>query len=145
MTDSERLMYDVMGAFARGNVPVIYYGAMVTKLILLEHGFADFARETQDIDASCAGDNPPPMEKLTPMLNAALSGLGLTAAVKREYREKMSAGYRVIDAGGDVKLSIDIDMRTAVDSRKYQFGNITFQGVKVEASTPFSSMQILVS
>ena len=52
LTDSEKLMYDVMGAIANSNVPVIYKGAMVTKLILREHDFDDFVRETQDIDAS---------------------------------------------------------------------------------------------
>ena len=129
LTDSEKLMYDVMGAIANSNVPVIYKGAMVTKLILREHDFDDFVRETQDIDASWAGGNPPSMEQLTAMLNNALSGLGLAAAVKREYGDKMSAGYKIADSVGDVKLSIDIDMRTAVDSRTYQFGNVTFQGV----------------
>ena len=129
LTDSEKLMYDVMGAIANSNVPVIYKGAMVTKLILREHDFDDFVRETQDVDASWAGGNPPPMEQLTAMLNNALSGLGLTATVKREYGDKISAGYKILDSAGDIKLSIDIDMRSAVDSRTYQFGNVTFQGV----------------
>ena len=48
-----------MGAIADGNVPVIYKGAMITKLILQENDFDDFLRETQDIDASWAGANPP--------------------------------------------------------------------------------------
>jgi hypothetical protein len=72
------------------------------------------------------------MERLTSMLNNALSELGLTAVVKRDYGEKMSAGYRIIDTDGNVMLSIDIDMRAAVDSMTYQFGNVTFQGVTPE-------------
>jgi len=129
LTDSEKLMYDVMGAIANSNVPVVYKGAMVTKLILREHYFDDFVRETQDIDASWAGADPPPMEQLTEMLNRALSGLGLTATVKREYGDKISAGFKIFDAVGDEKLSIDIDMRAAIDSRIYHFGNVTFHGV----------------
>jgi hypothetical protein len=128
-TDSEKLMYNVMGVIASSNMPVIYKGAMVTKLILHEYNFDDFVRETEDIDASWAGTNPPPMEMLTDMLNNALSGLGLTAVVKREYGDKISAGYKIFKSVGDIKLSIDIDMRTAVDSRTYQFGNVTFRGV----------------
>ena len=135
LTDSEKLMYEVMGAIADSKIPVIYKGAMVTKLILREHDFDDFARETQDIDASWAGAEPPPMEKLTEMLNAALASLSLTAVVKREYGDKISAGYKIIDSGGDVKLSIDIDMRASIDSRTYQFGNISFEGV-----TPYNVM-----
>ena len=116
LTDSEKLMYDVMGAIANSNVPVIYKGAMVTKLILREHDFDDFVRETQDVDASWAGGNPPTMEQLTAMLNNALVGLGLTATVKREYGDKISAGYKILDPNGDIKLSIDIDMRSAVEA-----------------------------
>jgi hypothetical protein len=102
---------------------------MITKLILQENEFDDFVRETQDIDASWAGGNPPPMEQLTAMLNRALSELGLTAEVKREYAEKMSAGFKILDKSGDAKMSIDIDMRAAVDSRAYRYGNVTFRGV----------------
>jgi len=129
ITDSEKLMYDIMGAIADGNVPFIYKGAMITKLILQENDFNDFTRETQDIDASWAGERPPPMQQLTDMLNRALSRLGLRAVVKRDYGEKISAGFKIVDASGDVKLSIDIDMRFVVDSRTYRFGNVTFQGV----------------
>jgi hypothetical protein len=129
LTDSEKLMYDVMGAIANDNVPVIYKGAMVTKLILRENHFDAFTRETQDIDASWAGVNSPTMERLTAMLNHALSSLGLTAVVKREYGEKISAGFKIVDTIGDIKLSIDIDMRAAADSRTYQYESITFQGV----------------
>lgn len=129
LTEQEKLMYDVMGAIAGGDVPVVYKGAMITKLILQENEFDDFVRETQDIDASWAGGNPPPMEQLTAMLNRALSELGLTAEVKREYAEKMSAGFKILDKYGDAKMSIDIDMRAAVDSRAYRYGNVTFRGV----------------
>jgi hypothetical protein len=128
LTDSEKLMYDVMGAIANGNVPVIYKGAMITKLILQENGFDDFARETTDIDASWVGASSPPMEQLTAMLNDVLSALGLKALVKREYSEKMSAGFNIIDSDGVEKLSIDIDMRATINSRTYQYGNTTFLG-----------------
>jgi hypothetical protein len=113
LTDSEKLMYSVMGAIADGSVPLVYKGAMVTKLILREHNVDDFSRETQDVDASWAGAAPPPMEQLTAMLNRALSRLGLIALVKREYGEKMSAGFKIIDSIGDVTLSVDTHLETA--------------------------------
>ena len=72
LSDSEKLMYEVMGAIASGSVPVVYKGAMVTKLILKEHNFVDFVRETQDIDASWASAKLPLMKQLTTMLNNAL-------------------------------------------------------------------------
>ena len=51
LTDSEKLMYDVMGEIAIGSVPIIYKGAMITKLILRENDFEGFARETQTLVA----------------------------------------------------------------------------------------------
>lgn len=129
LTAGERLMYGVMCAIANDSMPIVYKGAMITKLILLENKFNDFARETYDIDASWVGENLPLMEQLTERLNSALAGLGLNAVAKREYGQKMSAGFKILDADGDVKMSIDIDMRAVVDSRTYQYGNMTFQGV----------------
>ena len=123
-------MYGVMGAIASSGLPVVYKGALVTKLILQENAFDDFVRETQDIDASWAGENHPPMELLTEMLNRALNGRGLNAVVVREHGERMSACYDIIDTvNNELAMTIDIDMRTAIDSRTYQFGNVMFQGV----------------
>jgi hypothetical protein len=128
LTDSEKLMYDVMTVLERRGIPVVYKGAMVTKLILQENHFDDFARETQDIDASWAGASNPPMEQLTDMLNRAVAKLELTAVVKREYSEQKSAGLSIIDADGNEKLSIDIDMRRTIDSRIYRHGDVAFMG-----------------
>jgi len=130
LTAQEKRMYDVMSAIANSNVPVVYKGALITKLILQENQFDDFVRETLDIDASWVGTAPPPMENLTAMLNRALYGLGLNVTAIREHGEKVSACYDIYDAAsGELAMNIDIDMRAAVDSRTYQFGNVTFQGV----------------
>jgi len=130
LTDQEKRMYDVMGAIANSDVPVIYKGALVTKLILHENQFDDFVRETRDIDASWAGATPPPTELLTEMLNRALTGLNLQAVAVREHGENMSASYDIFDmSNNELSMTIDIDMRSAVDSRTYQFDNVTFQGV----------------
>ena len=56
-------MYDIMAAIADGNVPFIYKGAMITKLILQENDFDDFACVTQDIDASWSGERLPSMQQ----------------------------------------------------------------------------------
>jgi hypothetical protein len=123
-------MYAVMGVIADGNVPVIYKGALITKLILQENQFDAFVRETRDIDASWAGATPPPMELLTEMLNRALTGLNLKAVAVREHGEKMSASYDIFDmSNNELSMTIDIDMRSAVESRTYIYGNVTFQGV----------------
>jgi len=130
LTEQEKKMYDVMGTIASNDVPVIYKGALVTKLILQENNFDDFVRETRDIDASWAGATPPSMEQLTIMLNRALIGLNLEAVAVREHGEKMSASYDIFDMlNSELTMTIDIDMRSAVESRTYQFNTMTFKGV----------------
>jgi len=111
LTDQEKRMYDVIGAITDNNVPVVYKGALVTKLILHENQFGDFVRETQDIDASWIGSAPPPMEQLTDMLNRAIANMNLTAVAVREHGEKMSASYDIIDlSNNELCMTIDIDM-----------------------------------
>ncbi|MDR1703758.1 MAG: nucleotidyl transferase AbiEii/AbiGii toxin family protein [Clostridiales bacterium] len=129
LTELEKQMYDVIGAISNGNIPVIFKGAMVTKLILQENHFCEFIRETRDIDASWVG-NTPPMEQITVMLNQALSLLDLYAVATREHGEKMSACYDILGAtNNELYMTIDIDMRQSTDIRTYQYGSVTFRGV----------------
>jgi hypothetical protein len=133
LSDKEKLMYRIMGAVADSGVPLIYKGAMVTKLLLLEHQFNDFSRETQDIDASWDGNRLPTMDALTAALNNALSPFDMRAIVKREYGEKKSAGFNVVyESSGEPAVSVDIDMRSDKGSRTYTYGDITFRGVTVD-------------
>jgi hypothetical protein len=50
-TDLEKKLYQIIWAFEGNNIPIIYKGATVTKLILQENHFAEFIRHTKDIDA----------------------------------------------------------------------------------------------
>ena len=130
LTVQEKRMYDVMCAIKEHNVPVVYKGALITKLILQENQFSEFIRETQDIDASWVGASPPSMDNLTAMLNNSINILGLIAVVVREHGEKTSASYDVFGAAhGELVMTIDIDMRKTVESQTYHFGNVSFQGV----------------
>ncbi|MDR2387488.1 MAG: nucleotidyl transferase AbiEii/AbiGii toxin family protein [Deltaproteobacteria bacterium] len=122
-------MYDVMGALVSLGVPIVYKGAMITKLILQENHFDDFTRETRDIDIHWVESKLPSMEDLKETLNRALARFGLTAVTKRAYGENKAAGFRIFDANGKKKLMIDVNMGSVVDIQRYQFGNVTFQGV----------------
>jgi len=133
LTDKENLIYRIMGAVANSEVPVVYKGAMVTKLLLLENDFSAFSRETQDIDASWAGERLPTMEELTATLNKALAPFAMKAIVKREYGEKKSAGFNLVyKNSGELVVSMDIDMRPEKGSREYRHGDITFLGATVD-------------
>jgi hypothetical protein len=133
LSDKEKLMYRIMGAITDSGVPLVYKGAMVTKLVLLEHKFSAFSRETQDIDASWADNRLPTMETLTAALNKALTPLAMRAIVKREYGEKKSAGFNVVyENSGELAVSVDIDMRAEKGSQIYRYDDITFRGATVD-------------
>jgi hypothetical protein len=122
-------MYEVMGAIVSVGAPIVYKGAMITKLIFQENHFDDFTRETKDIDINWVDAKLPSMERLKETLNRALAGFELTAVAKREYGENKSAGFIVFDANGKKKLLIDVNMGPVVESRIYQFENHAFPGV----------------
>jgi len=52
MTEHERLMYQVLGRISDSDAPLVFKGALITKLILVENGFTNLERRTKDIDAN---------------------------------------------------------------------------------------------
>ena len=71
MTGQEKLMYRIIGKISDINAPLVFKGALITKLILLENGYADIERATKDIDANWIG-SPPPTEILVETINESL-------------------------------------------------------------------------
>jgi hypothetical protein len=64
MAEHEKLMYQILGKVSETNTPIVFKGALVTKLILAENGFTSLERRTVDIDANWTGE-PPTMDYLT--------------------------------------------------------------------------------
>ena len=52
MTEKERFMYLIMGKISESDAPIVFKGAMITKLILSEGGYTALERQTKDIDAN---------------------------------------------------------------------------------------------
>ena len=55
MTDKETTMYQILGQICQADAPIVFKGALVTKLILSEHGYTALERQTRDIDANWIG------------------------------------------------------------------------------------------
>ena len=58
MTEKEKLMYDIISKISDMDVPIVFKGALITKLILDEHGYKEIQRMTKDIDANWVGSPP---------------------------------------------------------------------------------------
>jgi len=68
----ERLMYQIIGKITDANAPIVFKGALITKLILKENGYSEIERQTNDIDANWVGE-PPTMDDLASVINHSLT------------------------------------------------------------------------
>jgi hypothetical protein len=131
MTELEQKMYQILGAVSATDVPVVFKGALITKLILVENGFISLIRQTRDIDADWTG-SPPAMDNLVDAINRSLKIFGgeLYAVAEREYGEKRTAGLSIVEAATDARIvSMDIGIRPVIGSKIYYYGEIGIRGV----------------
>lgn len=130
MNEKEKLMYSILAKISNTDAPIVFKGALITKLILAEHEFDKIKRMTKDIDANWVG-KPPSMQILVNTINKALGGHGEYEAVaSREYGEKKSAGVKIVKKNTDDEvISIDIDMKPLVGSKIYYIGETNIRGV----------------
>ena len=95
MTDHERLMYEVLTRISVTDAPIVFKGALITKLILAEREFSLLERNTADIDANWT-DTPPSMDDLADTIQNALADMQdqFYAEPVREYGKKSRQAYR---------------------------------------------------
>ena len=131
MIEHEQLMYEVLEIISKSNAPIVFKGALITKLILAEHGYTTIDRITRDIDANWV-DTPPSMHVLVSAINQSLESLNgvLHAEAVREYGEKKSAGISIVNsATGNRIISMDITIKPVIGSRIYHYGEVGIRGV----------------
>ena len=131
MTEKERLMYQIMGKISESDAPIVFKGALITKLILADGGFTALERQTKDIDANWIGE-PPTMDALEDTLNKSLGEMQnqFYAVAFREYGEKMSAGISIRWKDTDEEIMpIDISIKPVHGSKIYYHGEAGIRGV----------------
>ncbi len=133
MTEIESLMYRILSKMSKSDAPLVFKGALITKLILTGCGYDALERHTRDIDANWIG-TPPSMAELAAVINQALGDMQeeFDAIPIREYGEKMSAGISIREKRtGKEAFAMDIDMRPIADSTIYHFGDAEIKGILV--------------
>jgi hypothetical protein len=131
MGDQEKTMYRILGAISAMDAPIIFKGALITRLVLSENGFSSALRQTKDIDANWTGEAPT-MRELENAINHALKVFGgeYLAVATREYSEKQTAGISIVStATGKEIMSMDIGVKPVSGSRLYYYGEIGIKGV----------------
>ena len=131
MTDRENIMYQILGKISETDVPIVFKGALITKLILAEHGYTTLERQTRDIDANWIGA-PPPMDELENTINRSLEAFigKFYAEAFREYGDKKSAGIYIIESATNERIvTMDVDIRPICGSRTYHYSEVGIRGV----------------
>lgn len=131
MTAREKLMYQVLGRISEVDTPIVFKGALITKLILAENGYTTLERQTKDIDANWIGSQPS-MNALVETINTSLGDLRnqFHAVAFRGYCEKKSAGISILRNGTDDEVMLmDISIKPVIGSRMYHYGEAEIRGV----------------
>ena len=131
MTDHERLMYQLLGNISKTGAPIVFKGALITKLVLAEYRYTTLDRQTIDIDANWIGA-PPTMEVLVDVIQSSLGCLQerFYAVAVREYAAKKSAGISIRTVAGDEEVfEMDISIKPVIGSRIYHYGEMEIRGV----------------
>lgn len=130
-TERENLMYEIIGRISAMDAPIIFKGALITKLVLAESNFSAISRGTVDIDANWT-DEPPTTNQLVGCIKSALQSISsdLDARLIRGYGEKKSAGIEVFHkATGSPVVEIDISVGKSQASKLYHHGELMIKGV----------------
>lgn len=131
MTEREKVMYEIIGNISDSNIPLVFKGGLIMKLVLSENGFEKIERMTKDIDASWVGE-PPTMQEMADSISRCLETMDgdYIAVPGREYGEHRSAGISIIERStGDEIASMDIDVKPSLGVKKYYAGEISIKGV----------------
>ncbi len=131
MNKHEHLMYQVLGNISEAGIPIVFKGALITKLILAEHRFVLLNRPTIDIDANWL-DTPPSMDGLVNTIQQSLGDMQehFHAVAIREYGENKSAGISIrVKTMDEEVMSMDISIKPVFGSRVYYYGKIGIKGV----------------
>ena len=131
--ERERLMYEIIGSISASNAPIVFKGALITKLVLAESRFDDIARKTVDIDANWIGE-PPDADQLLAIVSKAVANVSdtLQAKLTREYGDKKSAGILIFNRNSTASnsgIEMDISVNKFQESKIYTYNELTIKGV----------------
>lgn len=127
---NEKILYDILKCLALADAPIIFKGALLTKIITKDNKY-NIERNTEDLDADWNGD-PLTIQELENYLNNILSSLkNVKLKAFRNYGEGKSAGFLVL-LNDEKVASLDLDMRKNNYYRIYEIDNINFNGSSID-------------
>lgn len=113
-------LYRVMEELADAGVPIVFKGAMVLNLAIRENNPSKVERITRDIDGDWIGGHPT-MEEMEKALRKAVQKVdsSLDVQISRQFGERKSAGFKIMNESGEKIGSIDLSVRQNEFCRPY--------------------------
>ena len=106
---------------------------MVLKACLMNVGFKEEIRHTQDIDANWYSATPPTAEQMDESLTGALrkNNINLNVHLYRMYGEGRSAGFELSDPDTEeILFTMDMDVNRPVQpTQMYDVAGLRFRGI----------------
>ena len=118
--------------------PIVFKGAMTLKVATGGITRTNVSRSTQDIDGDWVSPAPE-MEDIEKILQRAVHNVNPNWTIQpfREFGEKRSAGFKVVDETGMARFHIDMSVRQNPYSKVYvvtneETGTVCLQGASIE-------------
>ena len=135
---TENVMLAVMMELSRMEAPIVFKGAMTLKVATGGITRTNVSRSTQDIDGDWVSPAPE-MEDIEKILQRAVHNVNPNWTIQpfREFGEKRSAGFKVVDETGMARFHIDMSVRQNPYSKVYvvtneETGTVCLQGASIE-------------
>jgi hypothetical protein len=113
LTTQESEMYLLLTKLSALNIPIVFKGGLVTKLILSQKNYDGIQRHTIDIDLTWCGE-PPSIEQFVSIINEELKSINekYRSDITRYFGNEQTARVTVNDTERNKKIfSLDIDNR----------------------------------
>lgn len=123
-------LYNILKCLAQANAPIVFKGALLTKLITKDNKY-NIQRLTLDLDADWNGELLS-INELEEYINNILIKLnGIKIKAFRNYGEGKSAGFYVYKNNENI-ASFDLDMRKNEFFNLYEIDNVNFYGASID-------------
>lgn len=130
--DNLDMLYTIINNLQKVHAPIAIKGGLLLKASLQEHK-SRIDRKTIDIDGNWLNKQPD-MEDMRETIEQAVQMTYPTYNVyaKRNFDEKQSAGFYIVDEDEVLVTKMDIDVNKPTITAPYSINGIKFQGIPME-------------
>lgn len=125
-------LYQIIENLQIIKAPIAIKGGLLLHVSLQEH-MSSISRMTRDIDGNWLHKQPN-VHEMKEILEQAvhMSYPDYTVRIKRNYNDRQSAGFEILNHRQETVTKLDIDVNKPTIVTPYMINNASFQGVAIE-------------